>query len=86
MSMPAPNPDPIDALLREIAALPVARDPLAEWMAAHVEELRPYAGQQAAIDPVRDLCIIRPTLDELIDELFARGLDQDHELTITPIL
>lgn len=82
---PPANPDPIGTFLREIAALPVSHNPLAEWMDAHVEELRPYVGQQAAIDPSRGLLAVSPTLEGLLELLKEKGLLQDTELTITPV-
>lgn len=60
-------------------------DPLDAWIKAHAEELRPHAGQPAAIDPARGLCILAPTVEALLDELARRGLDTDPTLTLTPI-
>lgn len=85
-SLPAPHPsDPVGTLLAELAALPVDRDPVHAWMAAHEDELALYRGQRVAIDPERGIVASGADYGEVADRLDALGIPPESDVTIVVV-
>lgn len=64
----------------------VAIDPVQLWIEAHLDELRPHVGKQAAIDPVRGLLAVGANYGEVADQLDALGVPRESGVVIGPVL